>query len=434
MRISVTALLVAAIAALLALPGAASASSSACDVVAAPSGNDAAAGTLSEPLRSAEATVEALGGGETACFRAGTYTFTELNVRSEGVILTSYDGERATLKGQLRIERSATGAVIEDLLLNGVNPNDGFSPLIYADDAIVRNNEITNERTTNCLHVARYYDEPAPRNVVVEGNTIHDCGGHDPNHDHGIYVAASRDMTIANNEIYDNADRGIQLWPDAQRTHIYGNVIDGNGQGVAFGGYQGISSSDSLVEHNIITNSNVRHNVESYYPEDTAPGSGNVVRDNCIYGADGWYAGANGSGIQVPEVGFTASNNVLADPQFVDPAANDFRLAANSPCAGILEGASAPAHPQISLDTSKSQVPAGETATLVGTIPSGVRGTVWILVKRHGNWKTAARAKIKGASFTARARISKTTRFKARAAGARDSNQVRVAARTEGKR
>ena len=41
---------------------------------------------------------------------------------------------------------------------------------------------------------------------------------------------------IRDNWIYDNADRGVQLYPDADGTVVTGNVIDGNGEGVIFGG------------------------------------------------------------------------------------------------------------------------------------------------------------------------------------------------------
>ena len=70
------------------------------------------------------------------------------------------------------------------------------------------------------------------RGTVIERNRIHNCGQLPPtNHHHGIYVEASDGARITDNWIYDNADRGVQLFPDAQGTYIARNVIDGNGQG-----------------------------------------------------------------------------------------------------------------------------------------------------------------------------------------------------------
>lgn len=398
-----------------------------CNLVAAPGGSDAATGTAAEPLRTADALVAALGSDQTGCFRGGTYSFSVINLREPGSTLTSFPGENATLQGQVRVERPATGATIAGLKLDGRNPTDEFSPLIYADDVDLADNEITNSHTSNCVHVAPYYDDPAPDHVIIEGNTIHDCGRIPAsNHDHGIYIAASTNLVIRDNTIYNNADRGIQLFPDAQHSHIYGNVIDGNGEGILFSGYDGISSNNNIVENNLITNSNLRHNVESFYPEGTPAGTGNVVRNNCIYGADGWYEEADGSGIANPQEGFTASNNLIADPGYVNRAAHDYRLAPGSPCAGVLQGAD-PAVAVVTLETDKHQVPPGAHTTLTGTVPSGVAGRVWIVLKRHGHWRAAGHANVRGTTFHTRIRVTKDTRFKARAAGARDSKAVRVA-------
>jgi Right handed beta helix region len=408
-------------------PAAASAevtSPDACNVVAAPSGSDSAAGTVDQPVRSAAGLASRLDDGQTGCFRAGTYNFEELHIDAARATVTSFPGEQATLRGQLRLEREATATTVENLSLNGANRIDGFSPLIYADDVVIRDNDISNERTTNCLHVARYYDEPAPDGVLVEDNRIHDCGGHDPNHDHGIYIASSTNLVIRDNEIYDNADRGVQLWPDAQHTKITGNVIDGNGQGISFGGYQGETTNHTLVENNVITNSNVRFNVESYWHDDV--GTDNIVRNNCIYGAEGWY-GDNGSGIG-DQVGFTAKDNIVAPPRFVNQAANDFAIAGDSPCAGVLDGEVAPEAPRpIELDASRPRVPQGAVTTLVGTVPTGV-GEVWIKVKRRGKWRRAGSGHVRGNRFRAKVLVSKTTRYKASAHGALDSNAVKVAA------
>ena len=55
-------------------------------------------------------------------------------------------------------------------------------------------------------------------------------------HDHGIYVEGANGVRITNNLIYDNADYGIHLYPDAEGTYVARNVIDGNGGGVIFAG------------------------------------------------------------------------------------------------------------------------------------------------------------------------------------------------------
>jgi len=415
-----------------AAPASAAVSSPAdCDLVAAPTGSDSAAGTAAAPLRSAEALAKALTDGDTGCFRSGSYSFNGLSIRAPHSTITTYPGDqRATLQGHLRLERSATGAVVENLFLDGRNwPDQNLGPLIYADQVVLRDNEITNYHTTNCVHLAHYYDEPAPTGVVIENNNIHDCGQLPAmNHEHGIYVAAARDLTIRDNLIWNNADRGIQLYTDVSGSHIYGNVINGNGTGIIFGGNEEAAASDNVVENNIITNSNVRFNVEYSY-DPAVQGSGNVVRRNCIHGAEGYYGDAENGAAISEQVGFTATDNVIADPQFADAAHGDFTLAPGSPCSGILDGTSAPPTGQISLEAARRAVPAGSTASLRGSLPTGVTGKVWILRSNHGNWQQVRGVKVHGSRFAVKTRITDRTKFKARAAGAKDSRAVKVAAR-----
>ena len=107
--------------------------------------------------------------------------------------------------------------------------------------------------------------------TVIERNRIHNCGQLPPtNHHHGIYVEASNGARITDNWIYDNADRGVQLFPDAQKSYVARNVIDGNGEGVVFSR----KSAGNIVEHNVISNPVVRYNVEDF----ELSGGGNVAR------------------------------------------------------------------------------------------------------------------------------------------------------------
>ena len=155
---------------------------------------------------------------------------------------------------------------------------------------------------------------------MIERNRIHNCGEMPPsNHHHGIYVEASERARITGNWIYDNADRGVQLFPDAQNTYVANNVIDGNGQGVVFSR----KSSNNVVENNVISNPVVRYNIESF----ELTGSGNVARRNCVWSTRHW----GNAGIQL-DVGVPVLENVVMEPGYVNRAAKDFRLLPNSPC------------------------------------------------------------------------------------------------------
>ena len=169
--------------------------------------------------------------------------------------------------------------------------------------------------------------------TVIESNRIHDCGRLPPtNRDHGIYVAHASHTMIRDNLIYDNADRGVQLYPDATGTVVTGNVIDGNGEGIIFGGDRTKPPDDNVVEGNLITGSTIRFNVESHWQGPV--GSGNAVRGNCLWTSRSDYPGdPAGSGIEPAIDGVRAADNVVADPGYADEAAGDFGLGDDSPCA-----------------------------------------------------------------------------------------------------
>jgi parallel beta-helix repeat protein len=345
------ALLLAAIsAAALATAGAgsSSASDSACTRVAAPDGSDSAAGTEAAPFASAQKLVDSLGAGDVGCLRQGTYS-ENVTINHGGsddasqVVVKSYAGERATISGRVYVTDNANYVTIEQLNLDGHDSPSCSStpscrlpsPTVNGDHITFQDNDVTNRHLGICFNLGNATYGRAVSDVI-QRNRIHDCGVLPANnHEHGIYLSYADDTKILNNVIFDNADRGIQLYPDAQHTLIRGNVIDGNGVGVIFSGAGDSASNDNVVENNVISNSNIRHDVESWYPN--VVGSGNVVRNNCIHG------GQEGTISSGP--GFDVGANLKVDPQFVDRAAKDFRLAAGSPCAVVLAGAPVPAAP-----------------------------------------------------------------------------------------
>ena len=278
----------------------------ACDRVAAPDGSDAADGSAERPLRTAQALVDALGPGETGCLRAGLYADDEqVIVTTAGTRLASYPGERATLRARLWITRDAPLTTIEGLDLDGRNRRGLPSPTVNADDVVIRDNEITNYNTTICVSLGTRGTFGRARRTLIEGNDIHHCGTLPPtNTEHGIYVNSANDVVIRGNLIHDNADRGIQLYPDAQGTLISGNLIADNGVGVIFGGDRRTASSDNVVEGNLISGSTERHNVESNW--EGPVGTGNLLRDNCVFDA---VDGVESGGVQVPSRGFSSSGN-----------------------------------------------------------------------------------------------------------------------------
>jgi len=303
-----------------------------CDAFASPRGFDGRGdGSLRRPFRSPTKLLAALRPGQIGCFRGGRYRFSEVRIATPDITLTSYLSERVSLRGAIKIPPAGAGAIVEGMRLNGAGGSSDIGPKIYADDVILRDNVITNDHTDICVLVSRFYSHAAPRNVVIRHNRIHDCGElPSTNLDHGIYLSGAVGAVIKDNLIYDNADRGIQLYPAPRGTVISGNVIDGNGSGMVISGLGGTTSDQNLIHGNIIANSNVSWNVRS--GRDGPGALVNVVADNCVFATNrNRYYDSNG-GIESPSRNFLAIRNVIANPRYRNAAADDFRLSRASGC------------------------------------------------------------------------------------------------------
>ena len=266
--------------------------------------------------------------GGVGCLRGNFRT--NLTIRRSRFQLTSAPGGQASIVGTVYIARTSNRVVLSRLVLRA---SASPSVRINGTGITIRRSDISNDHTGICVSIGGAFERwGIATGVALVQNRIHDCGRIPPtNHDHGVYVEGSRNAVIKGNLIYDNADRGVQLYPNAQGTLVTRNVIDGNGEGVIFSseaagvGYaRSYASNDNLVTRNVISNSAKRHNVESWWGGPV--GTGNVVRDNCIWN------GLLGN-VDLTGGGFLAVGNVVAEPKFVDRNAKDFRLQGDSACA-----------------------------------------------------------------------------------------------------
>jgi len=305
--------------------------SGSCDRFAAPHGSDSARGTFQRPFRSAPRVAAALRPGQTGCFRRGTYRSRDLRVETRRTTLRPYQNEPVTLRADIRLAPSARSSVLAGMRLDGTNDRSDIHLTLFADHSVLRGNRITNRHSSaSCVYVAPYHSGPLPRGVRIVGNKIHDCGElPSTNHHHGIYVAGARRTLIEDNWIYENANRGIQLYPAAQRTQVRGNVVDSNGQGVNVGsGESNTCSNRNRIVGNVLANSRLGWNA---YSTSERTCHGNVVRRNCFYARRGLGPRAENGGIQKPR-SFRARRNRIAKPRYLDRSADNFRLREGSAC------------------------------------------------------------------------------------------------------
>jgi parallel beta-helix repeat protein len=311
-----------------------SALASPCNYVASTSGSDHSRGTVARPFRTVQHLADRLRPGQTGCVRGGTYreavSIGHTNAASgQKVTIESYSGERATLVGRLYLDRRADFVTIANINLNGKNRTSLPSPTIDGEGDQFIGDDVTNEHTEICFILGSVAYGRAI-NTVIEDNRIHDCGVEPSNNqDHGIYVAYADGTRILDNVIFKNTDRGIQLYPDARNTVIEHNIIDGDGEGIIFGG-EGTTSTNTLVAFNLITNAKLRYEIESFYPEGTPLGVNNVVKDNCLFGGE--------QGLVDAEKGFTAANldNRTINPEYTNAAAGNYSVPAHNRCAAYV--------------------------------------------------------------------------------------------------
>lgn len=335
-RLCTTSILAASIAAAV-LPGCAGAhavrSASTCQWFAASTGSGRGRGSARSPFHSVQSLVNRLRPGQTGCLGGGVYyvtlRFDHGGRRRAPITLRSAPHTRATLIGHIYIPHGANNVNVTDLTLDGRNDLNLPSPTVDgANDRFVRD-DVTNEHTGICFSLGGSGGYGQARNTLIMDDRIYDCGVLPvTNHQHGIYVANSQGARIIDNVIYDNADRGIQLYSNAQHTTIAGNIIDHNGEGILIAGDGGYASSHNLIIGNLITNAVVRADLGSWWQDPNLKGTGNLVVDNCVYGGNALIDRRAG--------GFAARGNRNMDPRYANPATGDYALPKGSACATAL--------------------------------------------------------------------------------------------------
>ena len=268
-----------------------------CSLYASPRGDDAGSGRAAKPFETAQRLAGALRPGQTGCLVRGTYAG-GMTFRAGDVTVRPYSRGRAVVVGQVWVADGADRVTVRDLRLDGTNADGKPSPMVNGDDAVFTGNDVSSG-ADSCFVLGDPVWGVAER-TRIEGNDIHDCGVHGTNMDHGIYVRHAIGTQVLRNVIRDNPDRGVQFFPNGDRSVVRGNLIDGNGQGVTFSGDGRHASDGNLVEGNLITDSRLRTDVEYWW---TGPiGTGNVLRGNCIHG------GVRGA-IKLPALGFAVGAN-----------------------------------------------------------------------------------------------------------------------------
>jgi hypothetical protein len=154
-------------------------------------------------------------------------------------------------------------------------------------------------------------------NNKVVGNVIHDIGTSGCKFMHGIYFATSGE--VKNNLVYRVGFAGIHLWHDAYDVDIVNNTVANSGFGIYVGAGEFYHSTTMKVDfvnvHNNIVVGNTKAMGEMGQFGTNITWVNNLVYKNTYT----WLTRNRNTG------------TIAADPQFVNPAADDYRLKSTSP-------------------------------------------------------------------------------------------------------
>jgi hypothetical protein len=293
--------------------------------------------------------------GAVVCLHEGVYYDPDKQFHfTNAVMLKSYPGELAELRGSIRTKEEAAGFVLGDKgaewpegdglridLSYGIldEPNYNKCPLgcdtyrtdpihwdsdgggIYANN--ISNRDPSGDTARAGTGVLMAGDTTNVIGTEVDGNYFHHCGQLPRNnHEHCMYLSHLRDGTVTDNLIYDSANRGIQNYPSPDNVVETGNlVVSGLNTGMSLN----TPGSNMTLEHNVVVlHADKNFNVNSYMG-----GTNNTFRDNCTYLADG-SSGVTGG------LGVTVVNNVVADPKLVADWEAGTAKVTNATCAAKL--------------------------------------------------------------------------------------------------
>ena len=351
-----------------------SAASTTCNKFASPLGSDTNPGTAAAPFATAKHLLEQLSAGETGCLASGQtfagFTLYAGNTHgAEGapVTLTSTNPEVPAIIGsRVTTEKGANWLTFTHLILEVgvVSATEDPSPTISSAHTTWTYDDISGGDVDICLMTNPVGDTYGTAEyTLIEHDRVHDCG-HPVTHEelecqvmskspvcstedidmyegrlngwhaHGLYDEGMY-TTVRNSYFYDNSSKGVLLRGGTGAV-IEHNVIDHNGSGLMFGEYE---QSHATVAWNIITNSTspcAKEAPTGYKCDSFGVWSANclctddVVSNNDIYGNEGGNIAPPGDLSSEIKL----EHNVEVNPLYVNAAAHEYTLQADSPALG----------------------------------------------------------------------------------------------------
>ena len=302
-----------------------------CNLWAAPNGIDTNPGTRAAPFLTLAKLAGALTPGQTGCLPPGaSFTsrevITAVGTRSSRItITTAPGGARAILSDGIETTQATRFLTLANLAVGALDAspskNVSGTVILRGYSTALTGSDVGPGTLTGVGRSCVVLDHAG--SALIDGNVLHECSGTSADrYSAGVLASVSVGARILGNVIYGNhGGDAIAFSPDAQLSRARFNLIVDNFSGIYFGGGTKVASRGTLVEQNVITR-NSRFDVHSAYAENSPVGSGNVLRENCI-----WSPGA----VTAAGDGFRMGVNRSVNPRVVETQGT-YRLAASSPC------------------------------------------------------------------------------------------------------
>lgn len=313
--------------------------------VSASGGSDNNPGTIDQPWQTLQKAFDALQPGQIAYLRAGTYgnfcsafTFSHAGTLTAPITVQGYPGEVAILHGQIRIDGSyfrLSNIVAEGPTCGtwGASSQQGEN-MILMTPGLTHHVEVSNSEV---FHDGWHAGVSAGGDDIwILNNYIHDNGGFNDsgqlNTSHGIYYHDGTRGVVANNILEHNRAKGLSARFSANHILVINNTVVGNGRS---GLDIAENTHDWLFANNVVMNNGNVNDGVGINTGGSAGGATNIEINNIF-----WNNGSSGSSNW--DSNATVTNNVVADPQLVNPVSsepstthqgysNDYHLKSGSP-------------------------------------------------------------------------------------------------------
>jgi hypothetical protein len=297
--------------------------SNGCAFTTAAGGADAAEGSAEAPFATVQHMVDLLEPGQTGCLRGhlreSLVTIDQGGSSPHPVTLRSEPGTSATLEAVITI--NGDFIVVRDLRVDATHQHQPLVQ-IHGAQVTIDHTEITTEgspESTSCIYVTG-----AAAGTVITNNFIHDCGNLERPNQNAISLDRAKDTFIENNLIVRTIGNGVLLYRDSDGTRLIHNTIDAVGTGVLLSSDGGLEPHGLSMHENVVSNPTGGTSVISEEASDATPD--NSVQNNCLFGT---------AGQQVVGGGLRSPGNHAAEPEYADPANDDYTVSPAGPCAGL---------------------------------------------------------------------------------------------------